>query len=105
MGVFSLTAVRSSKPILQFKMNSLARSTFMARRLLSTTAVQSERQVHPVFKKLKATQQMYQADNGLVIYLRAGARDKALFYFTTGLLFTVCGLSASSWYEMAMKGR
>ena len=39
----------------------------MARRLLSTTAVQSERQVHPVFKKLKATQQMYQADNGLVV--------------------------------------
>merc|ERR1712060_856461 len=75
--------------ILQFKMNSLARSTFMARRLLSTTAVQSERQVHPVFQKLKSTQQMYQKDNGLVIHLRAGARDKALFYFTTGLLFTV----------------
>ena len=46
---------------------SLARSTFMARRLLSTTAVQSERQVHPVFHKLKATQQLYQKDNGLVV--------------------------------------
>ena len=39
----------------------------MARRLLSTTAVQSEGQVHPVFQKLKATQQMYQKDNGLVV--------------------------------------
>ena len=39
------------------------------------------------------------------IHLRAGARDKALFYFTTGLLFTVIGLSAKGWYEMAMKGR
>ena len=39
----------------------------MARRLLSTTAVQSERQVHPVFQKLKSTQQMYQKDNGLVV--------------------------------------
>jgi hypothetical protein len=84
---------------------SLARSTFMARRLLSTTAVQSERQVHPVFHKLKATQQMYQKDNGLVIHLRAGARDKGLFYFTTGLLFAVIGLSAQGWYTMAMKGR
>jgi len=86
-------------------MNSLARSTFMARRLLSTTAVQSERQVHPVFHKLKATQQAYQQDNGLVIHLRAGTRDKVVFYFTCGMLFTVIGLSAQAWYTMAMKGR
>ena len=39
------------------------------------------------------------------IHLRAGARDKGLFYFTTGLLFTVIGLSAQGWYTMAMKGR
>ena len=48
----------------------------MARRLLSTTAVQSERQIHPVFLKLKETQKMYQKDNGLVIHLKAGTRDK-----------------------------
>lgn len=50
-------------------------------------------------------EQMYQKDNGLVIHLRAGARDKGLFYFTTGLLFAVIGLSAQGWYTMAMKGR
>ena len=77
----------------------------MARRLLSTTAVQSERQIHPVFLKLKETQQLYQKDNGLVVHLKAGARDKALLWFTTGLLFTVIGLSAQCWYTMAMKGR
>ena len=48
----------------------------MAKRLLSTTAMQSERQVHPVFLKLKETQQLYQKDNGLVVHLRAGTRDK-----------------------------
>ena len=53
----------------------------MARRLLSTTAVQSERQIHPVFLKLKETQKMYQKDNGLVVHLRAGTRDKVLRFF------------------------
>jgi len=60
-------------------MNSLARSTFMARRLLSTTAVQSERQVHPVFHKLKATQQAYQQDNGLVVSI-LGMRKPLIYY-------------------------
>ena len=51
----------------------------MARRLLSTTAVQSERQVHPVFHKLKATQQAYQQDNGLVVSI-LGMRKPLIYY-------------------------
>ena len=77
----------------------------MAKRLLSTTAMQSERQVHPVFLKLKETQQLYQKDNGLVVHLRAGTRDKALSWFTTGLSAIVIGLCVQCWYTMSMKGR
>merc|ERR1712080_83654 len=91
----------------KIKMNSLARSTMMARRLFSTARVLRAEagEVHPVFKKLKATQQLYQQANGLVIHLRAGTRDKAYFYFTTGLVFMVIIGTAQTWYKMAMKGR
>merc|ERR1711874_224805 len=89
------------------KMNSLARSTFMARRFLGTGRVLRAEagEVHPVFKKFKETQQLYQKDNGLVIHLRAGTRDKAYFYFTTALLVGVMVGTARTWYKMAMKGR
>merc|ERR1712080_307411 len=64
----------------KIKMNSLARSTIMARRFFGTGQV-LRAEVHPVFAKLKGTQQLYQKDNGLVIHLRAGTRDKVYFYF------------------------
>ena len=64
---------------------SLARSTFMARRMLSTTPVQSERAVHPVFHKLKATQQMYQKDNGLVVSILGMTRIPLICYLDTYL--------------------
>merc|ERR1711913_216894 len=89
-----------------FKMNSLARSAIMARRCFSTgRALRAEGEVHPVFAKLKETQQLYQKDNGLVIHLRAGTRDKAYFYFTTALLVGVMVGTTRTWYKMAMKGR
>ena len=65
---------------------SLARSTFMARRMLSTTPVQSERAVHPVFHKLKATQQMYQKDNGLVVSILGMTRKPLIEYLKLGSL-------------------
>ena len=50
-------------------MNSVARSTVMARRFFGTGRVlRSEpTEVHPVFKKHKALQQQFQQDNGLVV--------------------------------------
>jgi len=52
----------------------------MARRLLSTTAMQSKGEVHPVFHKLKATQQAYQKDNGLVVSI-LGMQKKPLICY------------------------
>merc|ERR1712179_81664 len=92
---------------LKSKMNSVARSTVLGRRFFGTGRVlRSEpTEVHPVFKKHKVLQQQFQQDNGLVIHLKAGARDKVYFYATTGLLFAVIGGTVTTWYEMAMKGR
>merc|ERR1711862_948283 len=92
---------------LKSKMNSVARSTVLARRFFGTGRVlRSEpTEVHPVFKKHKVLQQQFQQDNGLVIHLKAGARDKVYFYATTGLLFAVIGGTVTTWYKMAMKGR
>ena len=66
----------------------------MARRLLSTTAVQSEGKVHPVFHKLKATQQAYQQDNGLVVSI-LGMR-KPLIYYVFGV--DICNWKNASMY-------